>query len=78
MGPEDDYVTTNPPVTKSQSGTGGWARVWCASPDVSPGRGHRLQGYPLECSVRVDELPVCVRVRMRVGVCGYAGMCARV
>ena len=26
---------------------------------------------PLECSVRFDELPVCVRVRMRVGVCGY-------
>jgi hypothetical protein len=37
------------------------------------GRGHRLQGWipPLECSVRFDELPVCVRVRMRVGVFGY-------
>ncbi len=26
---------------------------------------------PLECSVRSDKLPVCVRVRMRMGVCGY-------
>ena len=26
---------------------------------------------PLECSVCLNELPVCVRVRMRVGVCGY-------
>ena len=39
-------------------------------------------GIPiLECSVRFDELPVCVRVvtrvRMRMGVCGYAGTCAR-
>jgi hypothetical protein len=35
-------------------------------------------GYPpLECSVRFDELPVCVRVRMCVGVFGYAVTCAR-
>jgi hypothetical protein len=26
---------------------------------------------PLAYSVRFDELPVCVRVRMRVGVCVY-------
>jgi len=32
---------------------------------------------PRMISVRFDELPVCVRVRMRVGVCGYAGTCAR-
>ena len=32
---------------------------------------------PLECSVCLDELQVCVRMRMRVGVCGYACVCAR-
>jgi hypothetical protein len=32
---------------------------------------------PLACSVYLDELQVCVRMRMRVGVCGYACVCAR-
>ncbi len=51
---------------------------WCASPGVSRSRGHRLQGYPpLECSVRSDELPVSMRMRVRVVMCGYACTCAR-
>jgi hypothetical protein len=38
-----------------------------ASPDVSRSRGRRLQGCPpLECSVRSDELPVSMRMRMCV------------
>ena len=32
---------------------------------------------PLECSVRSDELPVSMRMRMRVIMCGYACTCAR-
>ena len=32
---------------------------------------------PLVCSVCLNELQVCVRLRMRVGVCGYACACAR-
>jgi len=32
---------------------------------------------PLECTVCFDELPVCVRWRMRVGVCGHVCACAR-
>jgi len=31
----------------------------------------------LQCSVCLNELQVCVRMRMRVGVCGYASACAR-
>jgi hypothetical protein len=31
----------------------------------------------LQCSVCLNELQVCVRMRMRVGVCGYACACAR-
>ena len=38
-----------------------------ASPDVSHRCGRRLQGCPpLECSVRSDELPVSIRMRMCV------------
>ena len=38
-----------------------------ASPDVSRRSGRRLQGCPpLECSVRSDELPVSMRMRMCV------------
>jgi len=33
--------------------------------------------HPLECSVRSDELPVSMRMRMRVVMCGYACTCAR-
>ena len=32
---------------------------------------------PLVCSVCLNELQVCVRMCMRVGVCGYACACAR-
>jgi hypothetical protein len=32
---------------------------------------------PLAWSVCLNELQVCVRMRMRVGVCGYACACAR-
>jgi len=32
---------------------------------------------PLECSVCFDEMPVCVCMHMCVGVCRYAGTCAR-
>ena len=32
---------------------------------------------PLECSVRSYELPVSMRMRMRVIMCGYACTCAR-
>jgi len=36
-------------------------------PDVSRRRGRRLQGCPpLECSVRSDELPMSMRMRMCV------------
>jgi len=33
---------------------------------------------PPECFVYLDELQVCVRMCIRVGVCGYVCVCARV
>ena len=40
--------------------------------------GQSLQGQPPpQHGLCLNELQVCVRMRMRVGVCGYACACAR-